>query len=112
VVKPRICALTLVPAMSVKGTLVRNAKFSEHLVKTQVPPAGLTRSPEDDSFITYDQLPNYGIPKYSRVHIRRLMARGLFPRPVMLSPNRIAWRKSDVAAWKASRPIAPLPVAA
>jgi predicted DNA-binding transcriptional regulator AlpA len=95
--------------MSVKGTPVRNAKFRELLVYTPPTAAGLTRSPEDESFITYNQLPDYGIPQYSRVHIRRLMARGLFPRPVMLSPNRIAWRKSEVAAWKTSRPRAPLP---
>jgi Prophage CP4-57 regulatory protein (AlpA) len=98
--------------MSVKGTPVRNAKFREHLADIKARPAEQRRSADDEVFITYDQLPDYGIPKYSRVHIRRLMARGLFPRPVMLSPNRIAWRKSEVAAWKASRPIAPLPVAA
>ncbi len=91
---------------------MRTANFTEHLAHIKARPAEQRRSADDEVFITYDQLPDYGIPKYSRVHIRRLMARGLFPLPVMLSPNRIAWRQSDLAAWKASRPVAPLPVAA
>jgi Prophage CP4-57 regulatory protein (AlpA) len=89
---------------------MRNAEFRERLVGTQAPRAELSRSPDTEFFITYDQLPNYGVPNFSRVHTRRLIARGLFPRPVMLSPNRIAWRMSDLAEWKASRPQAPLPV--
>jgi hypothetical protein len=99
----------LVVAMSVKGVPMRNAEFREHLVDSRTPHVELIRSPEDESFITYNQLPNYGIPKYSRVHLRRLIVRGLFPRPVMLSPNRIAWRQSDLVAWKTSRPMAPCP---
>jgi predicted DNA-binding transcriptional regulator AlpA len=91
---------------------MRNAKFTEHLLDTHALHAEPSRSPDSEFFITYDQLPNCGIPKYSRVHIRRLIARGLFPCPVMLSPNRIAWCMSDLAAWKASRPKAPLPVEA
>jgi hypothetical protein len=91
---------------------MRNAEFRERLVDTQAPRAELSRSPETEFFITYDQLPKYGVPNYSRVHTRRLIARGLFPRPVMLSPNRIAWRLSDLEAWKASRPTAPFPLEA
>ena len=90
--------------------LMRIAKFKEHLADIEAPSAELTRSADDEVFITYCQLPDHGVPSYSRVHTRRLIARGLFPRPVMLSPNRIAWRKSEVAEWKASRPQAPLPV--
>ena len=89
---------------------MRTAEFREHLADIKAPPAALTSSADDEVFITYHQLPDHGVPNYSRVHTRRLIARGLFPRPVMLSPNRIAWRKSDVTAWKASRPRAPLPV--
>jgi Prophage CP4-57 regulatory protein (AlpA) len=89
---------------------MRTAKFREHLADIEAPPTEQLRSADEEVFITYNQLPDHGLPRYSRVHMRRLMARGLFPRPVMLSPNRIAWRKSDLAAWKASRPIAPLPV--
>jgi hypothetical protein len=91
---------------------MHTAKFREHLADIKARPAEQRRSADDEVFITYNQLPDHGVPRYSRVHMRRLMAGGLFPRPVMLSPNRIAWRRSDVAAWKASRPIAPLPVAA
>jgi len=91
---------------------MRTARFRQHLAEIEAPTGELTRSADEEVFITYDQLPQHGVPKYSRVHIRRLVARGLFPRPVMLSPNRIAWRKSEVAAWKASRPFAPLPAEA
>ena len=91
---------------------MRTAKFREHLGDIEAPHTRLPLSADDEVFITYCQLPAHGIPAYSRVHTRRLIGRGLFPRPVMLSPNRIAWRKSDLAAWKASRPKAPLPVEA
>jgi Prophage CP4-57 regulatory protein (AlpA) len=91
---------------------MRTAKFREHLADIDARNAGLTRLADDEAFVTYAQLPDHGVPTYSRVHTRRLIARGLFPRPVMLSPNRIAWRKSELAAWKASRPQAPLPTEA
>jgi hypothetical protein len=93
-------------------TSMHIAQFREHLANKRALKPALPASADDEVFITYDQLPEHGVPRYSRVHMRRLMAEGLFPRSMMLSPNRIAWRKSDVAAWKASRPIAPLPVAA
>ena len=54
-------------------------------------------------FVTYDELPSHGVP-YTRVHLNRLMRKGLFPIAVQLSPNRIAWRVSDVEQWKANRP--------
>jgi predicted DNA-binding transcriptional regulator AlpA len=57
-------------------------------------------------FVAYPELAEHGI-NYSRVHLRRLITRGLFPSAVMLSPNRIAWRLSDLDRWKASRPTAP-----
>ena len=56
-----------------------------------------------DVFIPYDRLLDHGVP-YTRVHLNRLMRKGLFPVAVQLSPNRIAWRLADVEQWKASRP--------
>jgi hypothetical protein len=88
---------------------MRTAEFREHLGDIEASRTGLPQSANDEVFITYYQLTEHGVPIYSRVHTRRLIARGLFPRPVMLSPNRIAWRLSDLEAWKASRPMAPLP---
>lgn len=35
--------------------------------------------------------------------VRRMVDRGLFPRPLKLSSNRIAWREPDVSAWINSR---------
>jgi predicted DNA-binding transcriptional regulator AlpA len=61
--------------------------------------------PEQEVFLAYDQLALHGIP-FTRVHLRRLISRGLFPPPMLLSPNRVAWKASDIAAWKASRPTA------
>lgn len=36
----------------------------------------------------------------SRMTIRRRMEAGEFPKPLKLSPNRVAWRASDIAAWQ------------
>lgn len=40
----------------------------------------------------------------SRPTIYRRIKAGDFPRPQQLSPRRVAWRESAIAAWKASRP--------
>lgn len=58
-----------------------------------------------ESFILYSQLPEVGVPRYSRVHLREMVARGQFPAPVQLSERRIAWRLSELEAWKGSRPM-------
>lgn len=42
----------------------------------------------------------------SKSTLYRLMDEGLFPRPVRLSVNRVAWRASDVSAWIDTRPTA------
>ncbi len=34
------------------------------------------------------------------------MARGEFPKPVRIGSNRVAWRLSDLEAWRDSRPVA------
>lgn len=34
------------------------------------------------------------------------MAKGEFPKPVKIGANRVAWRLSDLEAWRDSRPIA------
>ena len=66
------------------------------------------RTPESDRLVAFANLPHYGI-RYTRVHLRRLIARKLFPPPLQISPNRVAWRESDLNAWIASRPAQPLP---
>jgi len=40
---------------------------------------------------------------YSRAHIYRMMDAELFPRPIRLGPNRVAWRRSAIEAWVADR---------
>lgn len=40
----------------------------------------------------------------SRMTIYRLMAKDSFPHQVELSPGRVAWWKSEIDAWKQSRP--------
>ena len=74
-------------------------------------PSPAARSPEAEIFVAFTQLREHGVV-YTRVHIRRLVAQGLFPVPVLMSPNRVAWRLSDLARWKASRPYAPVPESA
>ncbi|MDB9945046.1 AlpA family phage regulatory protein [Ascidiaceihabitans sp.] len=43
--------------------------------------------------------------KISKPTIYRLMKSGSFPRPVKLSPNRVAWRKIEILAWLNACPI-------
>lgn len=38
----------------------------------------------------------------SRSTVWRLMNTGAFPRPVRISPSRVAWRDADLDAWEAS----------
>ncbi len=45
---------------------------------------------------------------YSRDHVRRMVREGRFPRPIALSPHRIAWKESDIDDWLKSRPPAPI----
>lgn len=40
---------------------------------------------------------------YSKPGWWKGMAEGRFPRPVKLGPNRVAWLRSDLARWLASR---------
>jgi predicted DNA-binding transcriptional regulator AlpA len=50
-------------------------------------------------YIRYAELaPRYGIT-FSRTHLRRLMRTGLFPKPVELAPNSIAWREDEILAY-------------
>lgn len=46
----------------------------------------------------------------SRVSIYRRMADSGFPRPVRVSPGRVAWRSDQVQAWIDSRPSADAPL--
>lgn len=57
-------------------------------------------------FVTYQDLPVYGVPKYSRKHLLDMQRRGQFPKALQLSPNRIAWDEEAIRTWVASRPIA------
>lgn len=41
-----------------------------------------------------------------RSTIYRLMAEGQFPRPVQLAPRAVAWRRSDIGDWTATRTVA------
>lgn len=41
----------------------------------------------------------------SKPTIYRRMKAGDFPRPVKLSPNRVAWYESEILAWLESRPV-------
>lgn len=40
---------------------------------------------------------------FSRQHILRLEKRGRFPRRIRLGDNRVAWLRSEIEAWIASR---------
>jgi predicted DNA-binding transcriptional regulator AlpA len=53
--------------------------------------------------VIHDELPSFGI-FYSRTHIRRLIAKGLFPESVQVSPNRIAYWSDELEEWKEMLP--------
>jgi len=82
---------------------MRIAEFQRHLASSAPSAALPPRPPEEEVFVPYVDLKNHGV-NFTRIHLRRLAAKGLFPAPVMLSANRIAWKLSEIVAWKASRP--------
>ena len=41
-----------------------------------------------------------------RSTIYRLMSEGQFPRPVRLASRAVAWRRSEIDGWTATRPVA------
>jgi predicted DNA-binding transcriptional regulator AlpA len=56
-------------------------------------------------FITFFELTDYGVPRYSRKHLIDMQREGKFPKARQLSPNRIGWDLREIEAWLASRPI-------
>jgi hypothetical protein len=56
-------------------------------------------------FVAFDQLPAYGVPKFSRVHIIRLQRLGKFPQQVQITANRVGWTLDSIQDWVASRPL-------
>ena len=63
------------------------------------------KAADQPAFVFYHELPAHGVPRYSRVHLYRLMARGQFPLQVQISPNRVGWRLSSISEWVANRPL-------
>jgi predicted DNA-binding transcriptional regulator AlpA len=55
--------------------------------------------------VTYPELAEHGVP-FTRKHLLVLQRRGLFPKAIELSPNRIAWRLLEIIEWRANRPVA------
>ena len=68
-------------------------------------PAPKTAAPvSTDALLSWEALRDL-IP-LSRPQVWRLRSAGQFPQPIRLSPNRIAWKSSDVLRWIESRPTA------
>ena len=62
----------------------------------------IDQSSGSDPMLRYPALRSAGVP-FSRQHIAVLEARGEFPRRVRLSERVIAWRRSEILEWLASR---------
>lgn len=61
----------------------------------------LDRDGPDGAYLSWSKVePRVGI---SRTTAWRLQKRGEFPKPYVMSPGRVAYRESEVEAWKASR---------
>lgn len=59
-------------------------------------------APRPDRFLRrYDMLSMVGVPQ-STVYL--MMQRGEFPRSYQISRRLVGWKKSEIAAWMASRP--------
>lgn len=59
----------------------------------------------EDRFIPYVEIESVIGRRYSRVHLDRMVQRGQFPPAYRLSPNRVGWKRSDLIAWRNSRPV-------
>jgi hypothetical protein len=57
-----------------------------------------------DPYVTFAQLPEYGI-RFTRVHLLRLMRANQFPLSHQITKNRVAWLRSDIERFLASRPL-------
>jgi predicted DNA-binding transcriptional regulator AlpA len=53
-------------------------------------------------YISFRELRQHGI-QYCRLHVNRLVERGVFPAPVWFSSNRKLWRMSEIENWLATR---------
>lgn len=60
------------------------------------------RAMADDVLLSPRDLRALGI-NYHMNHLRRLWQRGDFPKPVHLSARKIAWRKTSILSWIASK---------
>ena len=63
--------------------------------------------PFDDDEVLLRRSAVEQVTTLSRSTLYRLMARGEFPKPVAISPNRIAWRVADVHDWLVHRHATP-----
>lgn len=59
---------------------------------------------DDDRLIGWQQVRQ--LVPVSRTTVWSWRRQGNFPKPVRLSPSRVAWRESEVRAWIATRPAA------
>jgi predicted DNA-binding transcriptional regulator AlpA len=48
-----------------------------------------------DPLVSYKELAQFGV-RTSRKRLRVLCRQGLFPKPLEVSPARIAWRRSEI----------------
>jgi len=72
-------------------------------VKATAPdPRGL---PMFIDFRTVTALIGRAADRSSRLYLWRAVRAGTFPAPIKLSESRIAWRRPEVEAWIASRPL-------
>lgn len=53
--------------------------------------------------LTFDELKSLKGIRYTRRHLTRKCDAGEFPRPLRLSPKRIAWPEDEIDAWLAAR---------
>jgi hypothetical protein len=75
-------------------TVTAERKFGTSRLKHTTAVPGRVFAPRD--------LPDLGIHFHIN-YLRRMWEEGNFPKPIKLSPRRIAWREADLLAWINSR---------
>jgi prophage regulatory protein len=58
--------------------------------------------PPSRRMLAFEDLSSKGI-KFSRGYLRELWEQGRFPKPVYLSPRKLAWEEAAIDQWLADR---------
>jgi len=85
-----------------ENELVPLTSRPDHQIDGDVGVGREASGPAEDRLLPWSKVRE--ITGFSRTTAWREQKKGAFPAPVVISPRRVGWRESEVAAWWASRP--------